>query len=834
MSQPPRGRPLPLVALLLAAGALLPPPARAQEYDPAALKSADVRDRLAAVRQAANNGGEGAEAFLLLATADRDWEVVQAACAGLARRGTPKASLRPLAELAVNGDIRRIRLTAAAALGAIAPEEGAKMLIPALRAKDMVPALAAEALAEIRHASSLEGLRAAIRNKEGVVRREAAAATGATRDPSVLKELETLFEDPDIGARAGAVEGMARTGSLEALPVLVSLLQSKDLLDLVERRAAAAIRRILWTHRENEDVDRAVQRIVGAYRNEKDSIASARLARVLGSVARGLPLPPPAETPEPGAPGEAAGAAPPPPAAAPQNPNASVVTLQEGAGPIGDASRVVAALAEVGLTHAGVEARRAAAAALGRAGGDAALEHLARTCIADKTPSVRFHALRGYSRWKTARADDAFALFAKVLRYDESPVVREEAAVRLGVPKVPGAAEVLAAAVEKDTAWEVACSAAVSLGKTRDEKGLPALVAALGHKDWRNRGAAAAGLGWLKSAKAIPHLVVAVGDAEPCVSRTAWEFLKRLAGKDLPLRRKSWEDWWAAEEATFEIIDREKEIRDAKKYGYALRDRDVYEDLDVVVLQSRGDSIENLLTTLEVNHRMTRAKGVVETGLQPFGVFVANCTGEVQKEDHDRIQWFVHVGGALFGSCWAINETIGKEFPDTIRKYPKAKGQVLDKVRAEEMPTETTYLDGVFPDVSRPMYELYGAYLIEVLDPERCEVLMDSPDCATRWNGGGNLAAWFTSGHGVVMGSSNHFDRQTLSKLKDAKNVSIKTEEDRMAFSADHFGFSYERIRDLRERGVYAKQAEAEREVTDQSAFRFLTNFVRRKRQIEE
>jgi hypothetical protein len=127
---------------------------------------------------------------------------------------------------------------------------------------------------------------------------------------------------------------------------------------------------------------------------------------------------------------------------------------------------------------------------------------------------------------------------------------------------------------------------------------------------------------------------------------------------------------------------------------------------------------------------------------------------------------------------------------------------------------------------------LYGAFLVEVLDPERCEVLIDSPDCATRWNGG-NLAAWFTAGHGVVMGSSNHFDRQTLTKLKGAKGVTVKTAADVRAFAVNHFGFTWEKVRELDARGVFDKQALSEKEVTDLSAFRFLTNFVRRKRIVD-
>ena len=95
------------------------------------------------------------------------------------------------------------------------------------------------------------------------------------------------------------------------------------------------------------------------------------------------------------------------------------------------------------------------------------------------------------------------------------------------------------------------------------------------------------------------------------------------------------------------------------------------------------------------------------------------------------------------------------------------------------------------------------------------------------------MAAWFTAGHGVVMGASNHFDRQTMSKLQNARGVSIKTEADRRGFAVDHFGFSWEKVRELDAREVFARQSDAEKEVTDLSAFRFLTNFVRRKRIVD-
>jgi HEAT repeat protein len=844
MDRMPRAALRPLLVLLLALASAGP---GGGDDEPAkALKSADVKERLDAVKRVAEGSRPDAEDLLLGATEDRDWEVAIRACEALAKKATEK-SARPLAELCFQAPIRGLRLAAAAALGARQPEAGARYVQAALGAKDDVTAaLAAEALAEIRHASAKERLKGALQNKSPQVRREAAQALGSLRDPGLLADLEGVLRDPDLRARAGAVEGIARVGDTRAIATFLTELQDPKLTDLVERRAVSGIRRILWSKRSTDEVEGSVRKIVDALRNEKDGVAAARICRVLGSLGRAVPpvaggaggggVPvasggdAPPSPPDGGASGKPA-ADPPPADPKPAVPR-SGPGLLEGEGPLGDPALIVKVLGDSGLGHKEAVARRAAAGALTRCGGEEALLLLKSAAGGDPDELVRFHALRGWRKWRTAKDEAAFQLFANVLRYDKSALVREEAAVGLGVKGLQGAVETLAAAM-KDPAWEVAVAAAVSLGKTRDPKALEALTPLLSAREWKLRGAAAAGVGWAFKVEAIPLLIPLLADPEPSVARTAWEFLKRLTDKDLPLRQSDWDAFWAEKGKGYALVDREVEIRDAKKYGYAVRDRDVYENLDVVVLKSRGDTIEKLLGTLEIKHRMTQSASVKKDGVQPFGVFVSNCTGEMQKDDHERVQWFVHAGGALFGSCWAIDKTIGEEFPLSMRKYPKAMGQVLDQVRAEELPTESEYISGVFPGHVRPIYELYGAFLIEVLDPERLEVLIDSPDCASRWGGCGNLAAWFTAGHGVVMGSSNHFDRQTMSKLQGAWGVDVKTETDRRAFAIDHFGFTFEKVRDLDQRGVFSKQSESEKEVTDLSAFRFLTNFVRRKRIVD-
>ena len=204
-------------------------------------------------------------------------------------------------------------------------------------------------------------------------------------------------------------------------------------------------------------------------------------------------------------------------------------------------------------------------------------------------------------------------------------------------------------------------------------------------------------------------------------------------------------------------------------------------------------------------------------------MFFSNCTGEVQPKDVERLSWFVRVGGYLFGSCWALQHTIVPVYPGVVRKLT-TKGEVLDHVPAMPCLEDSPFFDGVFPAFTQPMFVLWGSHLIEVLEPERVEILIDGPLSSARW-GGGNLACWFAAGHGVILDSANHFDHQGLEHV-----IGLKTATDRKAYAMDHLCMDYAEMRQVEKQGVFESQSTAAKEVRDASVFRFITNFVRQKR----
>lgn len=153
-------------------------------------------------------------------------------------------------------------------------------------------------------------------------------------------------------------------------------------------------------------------------------------------------------------------------------------------------------LAEVVSGDTDAEVRRAAAGALGLAGGDDVPGVLSALCA----------ALR-----------------------DAAWTVREEAATTLG--KL-GAREAAAPALRlamADAYWQVRLRAARSLGRLRDSEALPELAEALVHPAGNLRKEAAIALGEIGDARAVPVLEVAAGDPDPEVRKAARLALQRLA-----------------------------------------------------------------------------------------------------------------------------------------------------------------------------------------------------------------------------------------------------------------------------------------------------------------
>jgi HEAT repeat protein len=767
------------------------------------LKAKEPEVRLAAV--GALSRGEPdpkVEKALLGLLDDEDWEVVIAATRALGVVGGEK-SIAELVKLSVEGPVRAVRASAATSAAALDAERTLTALGKLAGGKRGVAAC--EAIATIapltESSAATKGIEKALKAKDDELRRAGARAFLGLEPDEWEASLQKLLAADDATLNCAALDAVAAEPSAAHLPLLIDQLGRRGLSDVVERRSIRAMASVVREGLAGSDKRRADE-VLSALGASGEVTVQSRRMRLLAELGR----------------------------------------FKGGGSAL--AELVNADLAR-GLEHADESVRAAALHAGAGLASRPILERAAELVFSDPSARVRRTALAsllaGHRKGKEERDSvvasappglaEVLALATDVLADDAASEVRELAAVALGLEPVDGSVAVLTAALD-DEDWRVSACAAVSLGKIGDVDVIPALVGLFAHDDWRRRGAGVVGLTKMNRAEVVPPLFATLDDPEPAVRRSAWGFLRSIARTDLPVERGPWEKWWESSSMNARFVDEDALQARREKYGYAKKSNEelfltVFQELDVVVLDSRGDHIQKLLERLEIEHRMTAAARHTEDALHPAAVYVSNCTGEVEGSDIERLQWFVTTGGYLFGSCWALSQTIEEVAPGVVAKF-ETSGEVLDTVEAEPVVPDSRWLEGVFDDGVRPLYELQGAHLIEVLDPERAEVLIDSPECAAAW-GEGNLAVWFRAGHGLILDSVNHFDLQGLESA-----VGLKKPEERQAHAVDRLGLSFEELRKVRDESWWGSNTKAARQVADLSAFRFLTNFVRHKRLHEE
>lgn len=744
--------------------------------DPAKdLKSKDPLERVAAINTIALGGQDKAEKLLVGALKDKDWEVQARAAWALGEVGTAD-SVDDLVKLALNGEIARVRLAAARSAAKLSPDEALEDVVKKASGDSALIACAAIDVigpaATTREApKSLEKL---VEDKDARLRAAGARALVVCSVNDRLEVLQELFSSDRLGVRAAAAEGAMLDPRADQLPLLRAQLGLTKLDRTEERRLIAALVASAGVAGTPESTALAEVSTLAA---STDAVVAMRGTLLVSALARTTWC--------------------------------------------ADSALLSALDALLANRNDGVRAM--AISSLIAIGGDDARTKAMELAQSDSSPRARRQAIRSLVALGASKDDAALAVLVELAAKEPDAQARELIVCALALEGQSSAVPVLIEALN-DADWGVAACAAVSLGATRSAGAISPLSKLSGHSDWRLRGAAVVGLSKSLDKDAIPALITRLEDTEPAVVRTAHAYLESVAKQTIAATDVAgWRTWFDEKGDRLTLYDPKELEERRKKYGYVVDPAQVFLGLDVLVFESRGDHIQNLLEHLSIEHRMTQSGQVGKAGLDASGVFVSNCTGEMTPNDVERLQWFVRVGGYLFGSCWALHETIARVAPGAVAKL-NTNGDVLDDVLARPCAPDSAYLDGVFEEGVVPVYHLEGAHLIDVREPEHVQVLVDSPECAERW-GGGELACWFRMGHGVLLDSTNHFDLQGLELATD-----LKKPEERMAYAMDHMGIDYATIRATQKEKYWKSNNKAAREVKDLTTLELITNFVRLRR----
>jgi hypothetical protein len=156
------------------------------------------------------------------------------------------------------------------------------------------------------------------------------------------------------------------------------------------------------------------------------------------------------------------------------------------------------------------------------------------------------------------------------------------------------------------------------------------------------------------------------------------------------------------------------------------------------------------------------------------------------------------------------------------------KGDAVDLVAVDAC-RDDEGMAPLFRDATRPRFALVDAPMIELVDPERVDVLLDSAECESEWDGGAILATW-TVGHGRVVACVAHLDSPGLACQQAPP---MKDAADRMGYALDTMDYAFADLRAIPAE-IWKSGNKSAEEARDLGPFRAVTGVVRRHRREQD
>jgi HEAT repeat protein len=697
---------------------------------------------------------------------ERNWEVQIRILEALDALGNRRA-LDSLARLSLEGEVILVRRAAVKALKNCDDGSAMKRVKSGLTPRDDEGRRRAmEALAVIGTEDALRLIILHFGDRDEDVKAAAARAVGQIGNPAGIGALLKLRRQRDPLVRTHAILALARFDHEDVHPVLVQeVVKAHD--EYIVRRIVPAVARF-----ESEGIVDAIE----AKWAKLKGLQKARVCRMLGAIA---------------------------------------------------SDRCVNLLMPA-LTHRDVIVRADAARALGVAGQARAITPLLRS-LEDKADVVRLMAVR--SLRKLLPADRRLELVRLALA-NSSVEIRVAGCVLAADDRLKEALPEVIETVQAKS-WEVSTAAMISVGLLGHANETDVFTPFLRNRDWRLRATAVEGLFLLRHNSVIPPLIDMISDPHANVRSAAVKSLQVLTQQRLGAEPDKWRRWLEANKGAFEITKKGSVVAGGDKDRYA-KDKYLIEILkkaQLLVVLGKWDKVQLILDDLKIPHTLIRVQKLKTIGLNPKQLILFNCEGGggVDKESTEALRWFVNTGGYVITTDWALQNVVKDVWPGLMVKWEKNTTR-NDAVAIEPAAPDDPILKGVF-DRGLPLkwWLEIQAFAIEILDPFRVDVLVDSLEMMDRYTLSAMLAR-FSYGHGKVLNSVSHF------YLQKEGLSNVNTERERMIFAADNLGLGFREINDLANRGFFKTADAAATKVTkDYSMFRLIVNFVNeKKRRVEQ
>jgi len=170
--------------------------------------------------------------------------------------------------------------------------------------------------------------------------------------------------------------------------------------------------------------------------------------------------------------------------------------------------------------------------------------------------------------------------------------------------------------------------------------------------------------------------------------------------------------------------------------------QEILKGTDIVAIRGRWDKVELVLQDLDVTHMAVRAQEIKDFGLSPRQVVLVNCEGSVDSTTAQYLQWMVVAGGYMATTDWSLVNATTKTFPGVVKGYVRqSTGNDVVVVEPAE-PANPILRGVFHENVDLKWWLEIQAFPIAIEDPLSATVLVDSLEMLTRYGSSAMMVEW--------------------------------------------------------------------------------------------
>ena len=176
---------------------------------------------------------------------------------------------------------------------------------------------------------------------------------------------------------------------------------------------------------------------------------------------------------------------------------------------------------------------------------------------------------------------------------------------------------------------------------------------------------------------------------------------------------------------------------------------------EVIVSIGVHDYIEQVFDGIGLKHNLINPQQFEKIDLDPDKIIFINCPGSVSSKGLRNLVTFVHKGGFLFTTDWALKHVIEPGFPGYIKYNNRPTGDEV--VRVEILAEEDPFLQSLIGPNDDPQWWLEGSsYPIEIVNHKEVDILIKSKEIEKKY-GESAVFVTFDYGKGKVYHMISHF-----------------------------------------------------------------------------